>query len=142
MGLLDSIVASAMKGMMGSSESQALPAALSQFLGNTNLGSIGGLLAQLQQAGLGNQVASWLGKGTNMPVSPDQLRSALGDGHLQQMGSASGIPIDQLLHMLAQGLPGTVDRMSPNGVLQEDEAPSDDTSDSLAEQAGLSDIKP
>jgi uncharacterized protein YidB (DUF937 family) len=76
MGLLDSIVASAMKGMMSPSDTQGLPGALSQILGKTDLGGIGGLLAQLQQGGLDRQVASWLGNGSNMPISPDQLRSS------------------------------------------------------------------
>jgi uncharacterized protein YidB (DUF937 family) len=143
MGLLDGIV-NALTGTMNQSGSQALPGALSQILGGTNLGNIGGLLAQLQQGGLDRQVASWLGSSSNMPVSPDQLRSALGDNHVQQMSSSSGLPIDQLMKVLAQALPGAVDRMSPNGALEE--PTSDDGSDegnagSLAEQAGLRDIK-
>jgi uncharacterized protein YidB (DUF937 family) len=140
MGLLDSIVSSALKGMMSSPDSQGLPGALSQILGKTDLGSIGGLLAHLQQAGLDRQVGSWLGNGTNMPISPDQLRSALGDGHLQQMGNSAGVPVDQLMKMLAQFLPGTVDRMSPNGALEEP-TPGEQDTRSLAEQAGLNDIR-
>jgi uncharacterized protein YidB (DUF937 family) len=145
MGLLDSIVSSALKGMMGDQESQALPSALSQILGGTNLGNIGGLLAQLQQSGLDRQVASWLGSGSNMPVDPHQLRSALGDDNLQQMSSSAGLPIDQLLKVLARGLPSAVDRMSPNGVLQEnqmgDEPADDGQAGSLSDQAGVRDIR-
>jgi uncharacterized protein YidB (DUF937 family) len=141
MGLLDSIVASAMKGMMSPSDTQGLPGALSQILGKTDLGGIGGLLAQLQQGGLDRQVASWLGNGSNMPISPDQLRSALGDDHLQQMGRSAGLPVDQLIKAMAQFLPGTVDRMSPNGALEEAKPQGDEDSGSLADQAGLNDIK-
>src|SRR5262245_20570173 len=141
MGLLDSIVSSALKGMMSPSDTQGLPGALSQILGRTDLGGIGGLLAQLQQGGLDRQVASWLGNGANMPISPDQLRAALGDNHLQQMGQSAGLPVDQLIKAMAQFLPGTVDRMSPNGVLDEEPQVAGD-SGSLAEQAGLNDIKP
>jgi uncharacterized protein YidB (DUF937 family) len=144
MGLLDGIV-NALTGAMTQSGSQALPGALSQILGGTNLGNIGGLLAQLQQGGLDRQVASWLGSGSNMPVSPDQLRSALGDQHLQQMSSSAGLPIDELMKVLAHALPGAVDRMSPHGALQEPTSDGDGSEQgdagSLAEQAGLSDIK-
>jgi uncharacterized protein YidB (DUF937 family) len=139
MGLLDSIITSVLQGTMSNQQSQALPGALSQILSGSDLGGIGGLLAQLQRGGLDRQVASWLGSGTNMPVSPHQLQSALGDDHTQQIGQSAGIPIDQL-KMLAQALPGAVDRMSPNGVL-EDEPPADDgDAGSLSAQAGLSDI--
>jgi uncharacterized protein YidB (DUF937 family) len=140
MGLLDSLVQAAMKGTMSASETQALPNVLSQILSRTDLGSIGGLLKQLQGGGLDRQVASWLGNGSNMPASPDQLRSALGDDHLQQIGQSAGIPLDQLIKMLAQGLPGAIDHMSPNGTLQEDPASHSAAGGSLADQAGLQDV--
>jgi uncharacterized protein YidB (DUF937 family) len=156
MGLFDQIVSGALRGAMGqggASESSLLPGLLGQLLGQTNLGGIGGLLAQLQQGGLGNEVTSWLGNGANRAVSPDQLRSALGGEQLQQMAQNSGLPVDQLLSMLAQHLPGTVDRASPSGALdesqfaassdesgQEDDSNQDGGEGSLADQAGLSDI--
>ena len=141
MGLFDEIIGGVMNNALGQGQSQLLPALLAQLLGQTNLGNVGGLLNQLQRAGLGNEVASWLGNGANMPLSPGQLRSALGDDQLQQMTQASGLPLDKLLALLAQHLPQTVDRMSPNGTLEEPAA-ADDTQPggSLAEQAGLNDI--
>jgi uncharacterized protein YidB (DUF937 family) len=142
-GLFDQIISGALRGATGQAESAALPGLLGQLLSQTNLGSIGGLLAQLQQGGLGNEVASWLGKGANRAISPDQLQSALGDERLQQMAHASGLPLDQLLSMLAQHLPQTVDKMSPNGALEEPEAGGsgeDNSGGSLADQAGLGDI--
>jgi uncharacterized protein YidB (DUF937 family) len=146
MGLFDEIVSGALKGVMGQAEQSLLPGLLSQLLANTNLGSIGGLLQQLQQGGLASQVASWLGNGANHAISADQLRAALGNEHLQQMAQAAGLPIDKLLAMLSQQLPQTVDKMSPNGTLQEPEQSEDAASDSaaggdLADQAGLGDIK-
>jgi uncharacterized protein YidB (DUF937 family) len=146
MGLFDEIVSGALKGVMGQAEQSLLPGLLSQLLANTNLGSIGGLLQQLQQGGLGGQVASWLGNGANHAISPDQLRAALGNEHLQQMAQAAGLPIDKLLALLSQQLPQTVDKMSPNGTLQEPEQSEDAASDNaaggdLADQAGLGDIK-
>jgi uncharacterized protein YidB (DUF937 family) len=143
MGLLDGMM-NALTGTTDQSASPALPGVLSQILGGTKLGNIGGLLAQLQQSGLDRQVASWLGSGSNMPVSPDQLQSALGDNHVQQMSSSTGLPIDQLMKVLAQMLPGAVDHMSPHGALQEptsDDGSEEGDTRSLAEQAGLSDIK-
>jgi uncharacterized protein YidB (DUF937 family) len=146
MGLFDEIVSGALKGVMGQAEQSLLPGLLSQLLANTNLGSVGGLLQQLQQGGLGGQVASWLGNGANHAISPDQLRSALGSEQLQQMAQAAGLPIDKLLAILAQQLPQTVDKMSPNGTLQEADQSDDAASDNaaggnLADQAGLGDVR-
>ena len=125
MGLFDQLVSGALRGAMGQGSGQGqgrfalLPGLLGQLLGQTNLGGIGGLLSQLQQGGLGGEVASWLANGQNRAVSPDQLQSALGDEQLQQMAQSAGLPVDQLLSMLAQHLPQTVDRASPNGALDE-----------------------
>ena len=146
MGLFDEIVSGALKGVMGQAQQSLLPGLLSQLLANTNLGSVGGLLQQLQQGGLGSQVASWLGNGENHAISSDQLRSALGNEQLQQMARSAGLPIDKLLAMLAQQLPQTVDKMSPNGTLQEPDQSEDTASDNaaggdLADQAGLGDVK-
>lgn len=139
MGLFDQIVSSALRGGLGQAEQSALPGLLGQLLGQTNLGNVGGLLQQLQQGGLGSQVASWLGNGTNLPVSADQLQAALGNEQLQQLARQAGLPVDQLLAMLSQHLPQTVDRMSPNGALEE---PENDATPggSLSEQAGLGQV--
>ena len=121
--IFGSILGSALKGIAGQASAGALPAILSQVLGKTDLGSVGGLLAQLQQSGLGPQVASWLGNGQNLPVSVDQLKGALGNQQLGQLATQLGLPVDQLLGELSQHLPGAIDRMSPNGKLEEQLGP-------------------
>jgi uncharacterized protein YidB (DUF937 family) len=142
MGLFDEIVSGALKGVMGQGEQSLLPGLLSQLLANTSLGSVGGLLQQLQQGGLGNEVASWLGNGANHAISSDQLRAALGNEQLQQMAQSAGLPIDKLLAMLSQQLPQSVDQMSPDGSLQEPEQSQDGSpgGGSLADQAGLGEV--
>jgi len=110
-----------MSGQQG--QASGLPAILAQVLGNTDLGSIGGLLQQLQKSGLGPQVASWLGNGANLPVSADQIRAALGDERVRQLAASFGIPIDQLLGQLSQHLPAAIDQMSPNGTLEQQIGP-------------------
>jgi uncharacterized protein YidB (DUF937 family) len=122
-GIFGDLLGSALKGIVGQAESGALGPMLTQVLANTNLGSVGGLLQQLQNSGLGPQVASWLGNGQNMPISVDQLKAALGDEHLRQLAASFGIPVDQLLGQLSQHLPAAVDHMSPHGTLEEQAGP-------------------
>ena len=107
-----------MKGVLGELEQQALPGVLSQVLAKTNLGSMQGLVNQLQQAGLDKQVGSWLSNHPNLPVTPAQLRTALNDKQLQQIARSMGVPVDQALQTLAKYLPGVVDQMSPDGVIK------------------------
>jgi uncharacterized protein YidB (DUF937 family) len=113
MGLLDNL-----GGMLGQVTAAAAPALISAALAKTNLGSLQGVVNQLQQGGLGDQVKSWLGNGANMQITPDQLKAALGDDHVKQLAEQFGVPVDQVLQLLSQHLPGTVDQASPNGALQ------------------------
>lgn len=82
-----------------------------------NAGGVNGVLAQLQAAGLGDQVASWIGTGANLPVSADQIKSALSSEQLASLAGALGIDAGKLPQLLAEHLPAAVDQASPNGVL-------------------------
>jgi uncharacterized protein YidB (DUF937 family) len=117
MGLLDSL-GGALKGVLGQVEADAVPALISAVLAKTNLGDLQGLVNKLQQGGLSDQVQSWLGNGANLPVTVDQLRTALGNEQVQQMARELGLPIDGALKLLAEYLPTTVDQASPNGTIQ------------------------
>src|SRR3981081_1733984 len=96
MGLLDSLLG----GSLGQIEAAAMPALISAVLAKTNLGNLQGLANQLQQGGLGNQVQSWLGNGTNLPVSADQLRAALGSDQVRQLAQHFGVSPDAAFHLL------------------------------------------
>lgn len=82
-----------------------------------NSGGYDGILAKLNQAGLGDQVSSWLGSGKNLPVSAEQIQAALGDQHIRQLAASFGVPVDQVAALLAQHLPAAVDQASPNGTI-------------------------
>jgi uncharacterized protein YidB (DUF937 family) len=117
MGLLDSL-SGALGGNLSQIEAAAVPALISAALAKTNLGDLQGMVNQLQQGGLGAQVQSWLGSGANQPVSPDQLRSALGSDQVRQLAQQFGVPVDAALKLLSEHLPGTIDQASPDGTLQ------------------------
>jgi uncharacterized protein YidB (DUF937 family) len=125
-GIFGDLIGGVLKGLAGQQQGQAgggLGGILGQVLGNTDLGSLGGLLDQLQKSGLGPQVSSWLGNGANLPISVDQLRQALGDDTVRQVATSLGIPVDQLLGQLSQHLPAAVDKLSPNGTLEQQLGP-------------------
>ena len=78
-------------------------------------GGIDGLLGKLKDAGLGDQVDSWISTGQNQGVGPDQLGQALGPDTVGRLSQGSGIDIAALLPMLAAFLPQIVDMLTPNG---------------------------
>ena len=113
MGLFDKL-----SGAIGQVTAAAAPALISAALAKTNLGNLQGVVNQLQQGGLGDQVKSWLGNGANMQVTPEQLKAALGNDQVRQIAEHFGVSVDQALKLLAEHLPATVDQASPNGTLQ------------------------
>jgi len=81
-------------------------------------GGIGALRSVLAQAGLGQQVDSWIGTGANQPVSPSELTGALGgSGALQSLAETTGMSSDDVAASLSEGLPELIDRLTPNGQL-------------------------
>ena len=108
MGLLDGV-----GGIVGQLAEGVAPGLISAALAKTNLGDMQGLVNQLQQRGLGDQV----GNGSNMPVTADQLRAALGNDQIKQIAEHFGVPVDAALKLLAEHVPAAVDQASPNGML-------------------------
>jgi uncharacterized protein YidB (DUF937 family) len=118
MGILDSLENSpAFKGALGQLEAAVVPVVLSEVLGNGSQGGLNAIVAKLQQAGLGDQVRSWIGNGQNLPVTAEQLQQVLGSDTVKQLAARFNIPVDQLATVLAQQLPVAVDHASPNGTL-------------------------
>ena len=115
MGLWDSLLGG---NTLSQIDANAVPDLISAVLAKTNLGSLQGIVNQLQQGGLGAQVQSWLGSGPNLPVTPDQLRAALGNEQVRQLAQHFGVDPDALLKLLANHLPNAVDQASPQGTLQ------------------------
>ena len=115
MGLFDNL--GPLKGIFGQVEASVLPTLISEGLAKTGLGDLQGLVDKLQQGGLSTQVQSWLGDGANMPITPDLLRSALGDEHIQQLAQHFGIDPDAVLKLMAEHLPAAVDEARQQGTI-------------------------
>ena len=118
MGILDSLENSpAFKSALSQLSGAVLPVVLSEVLGNGSQGGLSAIVAKLQQAGLGDQVKSWIGNGQNLPITAEQLQQVLGSDTVKQLAARFNIPVDQLAKVLAQQLPTAVDHASPDGQL-------------------------
>ena len=114
MGILDSLLDTAMSSLNGGDGQQNQAMKLVMHLVQQNGGNIGGLLSQLQQGGLGDVLQSWIGSNSNESVSAGAIENARG-GHLGQAAQAVGIDTQQASGLLAQYLPQIIDTMTPNG---------------------------
>ena len=87
-----------------------------QQAGTQVAGGLGGLTDLLNQAGLGEQVQSWIGTGENQPVSAEQIQATLGQaGTLGQIAQDAGVSEQQAAGGLAELLPGLINKLTPNG---------------------------
>ena len=56
----------------------------------------------------------WIDKNkTNLPITPEQIRTALGDEHVQQVAKSLGIPMDKVVDVLAKFLPAAASAAGP-----------------------------
>ena len=81
------------------------------------LDGLGGLIEQFQKKGLGDVVDSWVNRGTNKSVAPDQVSVALGRDVVDQLSLRTGLSRDQVVAELARMLPNVVDNLTPDGRL-------------------------
>lgn len=118
MGLLDQIAGQVL-GSLGNTEqggeNPLLQIATTLLQGQ---GGLSGLLEKLNAGGLGQQAASWVSTGENLPVDGSQLASALGEGTLGDLAAKFGLDQSQVSGGLAQILPQLIDRATPNGTTE------------------------
>jgi uncharacterized protein YidB (DUF937 family) len=104
MGLLDGLLG----GAVGATVVSALQSVIQQH------GGVQGVVAQLEQQGLGNTVRSWVSSGPNQPISADQVNSAFGSV-INQIAAKTGMTPQELTAKIAQHLPAAIDHLTPQG---------------------------
>jgi len=138
MGLMDSLLGAAQQALAGGQGAAGQAGGVdwvglaSGLLANDSQhGGLAGLLQHLQGSGLGEQVQSWISTGANLPVSGDQLGSALGADLMGKLAAQAGVSQGEVGAQLAQWLPQIIDHLTPNGQLPQGGAGN------LGELAGL-----
>jgi len=116
MGLLDTLAGEASRALAGAG-GNSHPGLMDAITGliRDNGGGLQGLIAKLQQGGLADAVASWVGTGHNLPISADQLQSVLGNAQVQAIAQKLGLSTDDVAQKLASLLPQAIDHLTPDG---------------------------
>jgi uncharacterized protein YidB (DUF937 family) len=96
-----------------------MSAALSKLLPTNNGGDLdlGGLVSQLNGGGLASLAASWLGDGSNSPVSGNQIADILGQSNVRNFANEIGVDENTASSGLSDIIPGLIDQNSKGGSL-------------------------
>ena len=119
MGLLDSVIG-ALSGVRSSSGRGDLLSAVLRMLSDDGDGpGMRGLQERFEESGLAATLQSWISRGANMPIEPEELQRVLGDDTIAALAQQQGLPPSTTADRLAQMLPFVVDKLTPGGRLPE-----------------------
>jgi uncharacterized protein YidB (DUF937 family) len=123
MGLMDDLLSkTGLSNTTGGGEHQpdkGLASGILEMLTSQQSGGLQGLVQSFTQKGLGSIVSSWVSTGPNLPVSGDQIQSALGSDTISSLAQKAGVAPGMAGSLLAQVLPGLVDKLTPEGKIPE-----------------------
>lgn len=111
MGLFDSL-AGAVLSKVGGDKGAMVQVAMDLF--NQN-GGLEGVIEKFKAGGLMEQVASWVGKGENLPISAEQVTQVLGSGAVTGIAAKFGASPSDISNKIAEYLPQVIDKMTPDG---------------------------
>jgi uncharacterized protein YidB (DUF937 family) len=124
MGILDSL-----GGLLGGQAKSAIGGLGGKELSSVVTGLIGqggtqlpALLEKFHAGGLGHLAQSWVGKGANLPVSAEQVKSVLGSDAIAGIAAKLGISQDEAASKVAAVLPQVVDKVTPDGAMPDSQA--------------------
>ena len=107
MGLLDGLLG----GVVGAEMATVVNGLIERH------GGVQGIVAQLEQQGLGGTVRSWVGTGANQPLTAGQIHQAFGSDAVKQLAAKVGLSPEDLAAKLATILPQAIDKLTPGGVV-------------------------
>ncbi len=108
MGFLDGLLG----GVVGAEMATVVNSFIQQH------GGVQGIVAQLEQQGLGGVARSWVSNGPNQAISADQIAKVFGSSPvLAQLATKAGLNPQDLAQKLSQVLPTAIDKLTPTGTL-------------------------
>lgn len=132
MGLLDGVVGSVAEKVTGGASTGGLGSMLGAIGGGAGgntaaigavmalvqgQGGLAGILEKFKTAGLSDIVASWVGKGPNLPVSPAQVQKVFGDAAIGDVAKKMGVAAPAASASIATMLPELVNKLTPKGAV-------------------------
>jgi uncharacterized protein YidB (DUF937 family) len=120
MGLLDDAI-SVVGKLAGGQQNNWIEQAIS-VIDHPQIGGLSGLIDKFKTNGLGEIVSSWIGTGSNLPISAEQIGQVLGKENISSIAGTLGVSDQELSDRLAGLLPQLIDRLTPDGRVPDNHA--------------------
>jgi len=89
---------------------------------NVLSGGLGDLLDTFRSSGQKETADSWVTPGVpTKGLQPNEVASAIGEENLTELSQRTGLSRDELLQRLATAIPETVDKMTPDGKMPDED---------------------
>ena len=117
MGLLDSVIG-VLSGVRSTSGSGDMLNVVLQMLANDGEGiGMEGLVERFKDCGMSSVLDSWVARGSNLPISADDLQRVLGTETVEEIAQQAGLSRRVTADRLSQMLPFVIDKLTPHGRL-------------------------
>ncbi len=115
MGIFDSLVSrlTAGKEDLAGAPKKLVEGALEMI--EEQKGGLKTMVDKLSASGIGEQVKSWVSTGKNLPVTPEEIKAALGSDEVERLALKTKLSVEEVTSHLAASLPAIIDKLTPDG---------------------------
>lgn len=116
MGLLDTLMKQVGVAVGGADPAhQTLASELCNMVTGRGGPGLQSLVDLFYQKGLGDEISSWISRHPNLPITPQQISSVLGDEKVKELAEKAGISTQDASEAISKILPRIVDMATPSG---------------------------
>jgi len=115
--ILKSVLGGSSEGSGEESGKLDLMSIITGLIGGQGGAGLGELVKKFTENGLGDVVSSWIGKGDNAPVTPEQVKNVFGEEGIEEIANKTGMNKEEITGQLSDILPQAIDKVTPEGKL-------------------------
>lgn len=134
--MFESIINNARDNFGLGDKAGSLVSSLLGIIANPANGGFSGFVERFREAGLGDAVDSWIGAGTNQPITDEEVETAFGSETVDELAVQSGLDRNVTVSALGTITPEVVDALTPDAKIPDDESLMERISGFLSEFGG------
>ncbi len=118
--MFESIINNARDSFGLGDKAGSLVSSLLGIIANPANGGFRGFVERFREAGLGDAVDSWIGDGTNQPITDEEVEKAFGSETIDEIADQTGVDRTSALSALGTITPQVVDVLTPDAKLPDE----------------------